>query len=96
MPRRNSLLVSRTLYQIGVVTLVVAIMWVAVGVYQALNAGVNAEVDKKILEPINPVIDQEVIKALSNRLVIEVNAPVESSAAATSSPSANINQGTTP
>lgn len=87
MARRNSLLVSRTLYQLGVVTLIVSLLWVGIGIYLTLNKQVNAEVDKKILEPVNPVIDQEVIKALSQRLVIEPT---------TASPSASINEGTTP
>ncbi len=71
MARRNSLLVSRTLYHIGVITMIVAIVWVGIGVYLSLNKDVSTTVDTKILEPINPVIDQEVIKALSQRLIIE-------------------------
>lgn len=71
MARRNSLLVSRTLYHIGVVTLMAAVIWVGVGIYGALNKHTNVDVDPKILEPINPVIDLEVIKALSDRLTIE-------------------------
>jgi hypothetical protein len=43
-------------------------------------------VDKKILEPINPVIDQEVIKALSSRLVVEIVEPTDSSISATPTP----------
>lgn len=92
MARRNSLLVSRTLYQVGVVTLFVSLIWVGVGIYLALNKPVNAEVDKKILEPINPVIDQEVIKALSSRLVVERIEPTESSASASPTPSDSIDQ----
>ncbi len=95
MARRNSLLVSRTLYQIGVVTLMVAVMWVGIGIYLALNKQTNADVDKKILEPINPVIDQEVIKALSSRLIVESVSPNESTESASSSPSASINEGNT-
>ena len=86
MARRNSLLVSRTLYQIGVVTLFVALTWVAVGIYLALNEQANAEVDKKILEPVNPVIDQEVIKALSSRLVVEIAEPTDSTVSASPIP----------
>jgi hypothetical protein len=90
MARRNSLLVSRTLYQVGVVTLIVAVIWVGVGVYGALNKETNAEVDKKILEPINPTIDKEVVQALSTRLVVETVQPITSSESAVSSPSASI------
>jgi hypothetical protein len=92
MARRSSLLVSKTLYQIGIVTLFVALTWVGIGVYLALNKQANAEVDTKILEPINPVIDQEVIKALSSRLVVEIVEPTDSSAAATPTPSDSIQE----
>lgn len=93
MARRNSLLVSRTLYQVGVLTIFVSLIWVGIGIYLALNKPVNSEVDKKILEPINPVIDQEVIKALSSRLVVERVVPTESSASASPIPNDSIDQG---
>jgi hypothetical protein len=92
MARRNSLLVSKTLYQIGIITLFVALTWVGVGVYLALNKQTNAEVDKKILEPINPVIDQEVIKALSSRLVVEIVEPTASSVSATPTPTESLQE----
>jgi hypothetical protein len=86
MARRNSLLVSRTLYQVGIVTLFVALIWVGIGIYLALNKQANADVDKKILEPINPVIDREVVEALSKRLVVEA-IPASESATPAESPS---------
>ncbi|MFH2085547.1 MAG: hypothetical protein ABII21_02060 [bacterium] len=73
MARHDSILVSRTLYQIGVVTLVAAIMWVAIGVYTAMTKQPAMSVDKSLLEPITTTMDQEVITALMSRLKIEVD-----------------------
>jgi len=92
MARRNILLVNRTLYQIGIVTLFASLIWVGIGIYLTLNKPLNAEVDKKILESINPIIDQEVIKALSSRLVLELVEPTETSISANSTLNDNINQ----
>lgn len=78
MARRSMILVSRTLYQIGVVTLIVAAIWLGMGIYTTLNKPTNVEVEKKILDPINPVLDVEVINKLSQRLVVEP-APVNAS-----------------
>jgi hypothetical protein len=73
MARRDSILVSRTLYQIGVVTLMAAVMWVALGIYFASGKGYKVDVEKTVLEPINPNLDQEVVKALTTRLKVEVD-----------------------
>ncbi|MBP9670418.1 hypothetical protein KBD75_03395 [Candidatus Woesebacteria bacterium] len=71
MAVRDTILVSKTLYQIGVVTLITAIMWVGIVVYQAATKPLAVEIDKSILEPINTTIDQETITAITNRLKIE-------------------------
>lgn len=82
MARRDSILVSRTLYQVGVVTMVAAIVWVLVGIYFATGKEFKIDIDKSILEPINPVLDQEVIKAMASRTKIEIDLtiPPDSSA----------------
>ncbi len=71
MAVRDTILVSKTLYQIGLVTLITAIMWVGIVVYQAATKPLAVEIDKSILEPINTTIDQETITAITNRLKIE-------------------------
>ncbi len=71
MAIRNTVLVSKTLYQLGVVTLLAATMWIGVSIYSAASKQKIAVVDKEILEPINPTVDQEVIKALEQRIVNE-------------------------
>lgn len=70
MARRDSILVSRTLYQIGVVTLIAAVMWVAVGIYSVAGKEF-VDVDPSVLQPLNPSLDQEVIQAMTGRLKVE-------------------------
>lgn len=73
MARKDSLLVSRTLYQLGMVTLVTAVVWVVVGVYLAISKPLSVNVDKSLLAPITPTIDQQVISDLSKRLKVEID-----------------------
>lgn len=78
MVRHSSIMVSRTLYQIGVVTLLAAIMWVLIGIYIAAKTTTVTEVEQAVLQPINPTLDQEVMTALSQRLKIEIDSiPIE-------------------
>lgn len=75
MARRDSILVSRTLYQVGMVTLFAAIMWVALGIYFAANGKYTTKIDASILAPINPVLDQDTLKSLAGRETIEITQP---------------------
>lgn len=101
MARRNSILVSRTLYQLGAVTLFAALLWVAMGIYQATGMQFKLEIDPSILEPINPTIDQEVIKIMTERLQVEealiIEVPLATESATPSSlPDDSIEAGATP
>lgn len=71
MARHNSVLVSRSLYQVGMITLVAAIMWVAVGVYLTLTKTVTVEVDKTIIEPLVTKLDMDIVDQLANRIQVE-------------------------
>ena len=71
MASRNTILVSRTLYQIGYVTLVASIIWVGIGIYSATRQDFRVDVEPSLLEPINPILDQEIIKAIAERIKIE-------------------------
>jgi hypothetical protein len=73
MARRDSILVSRTLYQIGVITMIAALMWVGIGIYLSIGKDFKLDVDKSVLEPLNPTLDQEVVKSLTGRLKIETD-----------------------
>lgn len=73
MARRDGILISRTFYQIGVMTLIASIMWVGVSVYSASTKQLVGDIDKTLLEPLNPVIDQEIIDSLTTRLKIEAS-----------------------
>ena len=71
MARRDTILVSRTLYQVGVVTLVASIFWVLIGIYLAATKPLEIDVDATLLDPIDTNIDQKTLTALSKRLKIE-------------------------
>lgn len=77
MARHTSIMVSKTLYQIGVITLVASIIWVGVGIYLSISQTTITEVDKVVLEPMVPSIDQETIKALSGRLKVETTMSIQ-------------------
>jgi hypothetical protein len=91
MARRNSILVSKTLYQIGVLTLITSILWTAITVMQAISQAPNkVEVGSKILEPINVSMDKEIIEMLSNRKKVDVgNIPQPTTEPVIASGSAN-------
>lgn len=73
MARRNSILVSRTLYQVGVLTMISACMWTALAIFQAIaKAPSKIDVEKKILDPITPNIDQATVDLLTNRQRIDL------------------------
>lgn len=71
MARRNTILVNKTLYQVGVITMIAAVLWLGIGIYLALTKSTTSDVDPVLLEPLNPSIDQNVVKALSERLKVE-------------------------
>jgi hypothetical protein len=71
MARRDTVMVSRTLYQIGVLTLIAAVVGVAVTLYASINKSLVVEVDAKTLAPITPNLDQTTIEAMANRLKLE-------------------------
>ena len=75
MSSRDTILVSRTLYQIGVVTLISSLIWVGIGIYGVSTKKVNIEVDKNTLAPISLELDQTVVSSLSKRLKIEEPIP---------------------
>lgn len=100
MARRNSILVSRTLYQIGVMTLIASIIWTSIALLQAINKNpTKIDVDKKTLEPITIGIDKEVLEKMVSRKKVElrfepiVAAPAEASGSATPSPSDTLEPG---
>jgi hypothetical protein len=66
------------MYQVGVATLIVALIWMVMGIFAVSLNKSQLDIDKSILEPINPKIDQEVITALTSRIKIEENVASES------------------
>lgn len=76
MSRGGTILVSRTLYQLGVLTLIASIMWVGVGIYSATTAKQKVSVNPEILSPISPTLNLEVVEALNKRVKVVRVEPV--------------------
>ena len=104
MSSRNTIMVSRTIYQVAVVTFVAAIIWIGMGVYQAVMKPLDPiNVSPVILAPINPVIDTTTVNSLGVRIKFNPNLPTTlppstvpvASRSATATTSATINKGTT-
>lgn len=79
MASKDSILVSRTLYQMGMVVLIVSIAWVGIGIYSSLNKQATITVDQSTLEPIDTSLDMAVVEEMAKRLKIEgeiLTAPV--------------------
>lgn len=94
MASRDRILVSRTLYQIGYVTLLASVIWVVVGIATASSKNYTLDIDDSILEPIDPHLDQEIIKAMSSRTKIEDILVNELANSSLSTESATIEEGT--
>ncbi|MFH1244637.1 MAG: hypothetical protein V1487_03685 [bacterium] len=67
MAGRSDIMVHRAVYQIAVMTMVAALAWLGVGIYQAYFQPTEVEVDETTLEPISPNIDQGVIQRIMER-----------------------------
>lgn len=70
MARKTKLLVSKSLYQLGIASLVASVFWVGMTIYQALKDPANINVEKEMLEPISAKMDEETIDKLSKRIVV--------------------------
>ena len=57
------------------VTLLGALLWIAITIYRSLASGIPAGVDASILSPISPTIDQTVVTALLTRTQLAATAP---------------------
>ncbi len=86
MSHRSTALVSRTLYHVGIMTLLIALIWVGVGIYTMVTKTPEAVIDKKILEPISPNIDMAVVEAMTKRLMIDSRIEISSTSAIVSTP----------
>ncbi len=71
MSRHLSLKVSRVYYQIGIMTLITSIFWVGLEIYQATSKIAGGVVDKAILEPVTPRIDEETLEKITTRSKVE-------------------------
>lgn len=68
MTARSEIMVQRIFFQIALWTLITAVVWVGMGIYQATRGETQSEVDKSLLSPLNPQVDLEVIEKLNARI----------------------------
>ena len=73
MAKNSFILVNRSLYHMGVVTLVTSILWVGIGVYNAFSNHGELEIAKETLTPFNPGVDLAVLETLRSRRSIKVD-----------------------
>lgn len=67
MSRRNSLMVRKAYYQMGMVTLFTTLLWVSVSVYLAITSPTEVEVEPIMLTPVSPKIDEATLASISAR-----------------------------
>jgi len=65
MTARSEIMVQRIFFQIALWTLITAVVWVGMGIYQATRREGQSEVDKNLLSPLNPQIDLVVVESIT-------------------------------
>lgn len=94
MARRSSVLVSRTMYQLAIMSFITAILWTFFSVIAAINqAPEKVEVDKNLLNPITPVIDKGTLELVNARKQVDLNFEPVTINVIEASPSASIDTG---
>lgn len=76
MAQRSEVMVARAFYQMAMVTLLAALCWVGIGIYQAAQKGTDIGVDKELLTPVVPTIDKETIESLEQRMRMGGQTPI--------------------
>lgn len=95
-------MVKRTYLHIAILTLLTAILWLAITVYQSLTSPSEVAVDATIKSPITPSFDEEVFNAIVGREDLKdlsFEAPASPSSVATINeirPSEELSTETTP
>jgi hypothetical protein len=90
MSRRGSLMIRRSYYQVAMVTLFTALLWVSVSVYVALTSVTDVGVETTLLTPVSPIIDEATVASLSARTQISLTAEELVKDLAPASPSAAV------
>lgn len=96
MAQRSMMMVKRMYMQIGVVTLLTALVWTGVSVFLAINRIEIPSADKDILSPISATIDEATLKKISERVELsQLQSEVTVNSLASESAEATINEVTT-
>lgn len=68
-------MVQSAYYQMAMATLLSCLVWVGVSIYQATIKPAEVEVEKGLLTPLDPSLDQTVIERLMRRVPVEQSVP---------------------
>lgn len=67
MAHRTMVMVKRTYLHIAVLTMLTAVLWLGLSIYQSLTTPSDISVDANIRNPITPSFDEEVFSAIISR-----------------------------
>lgn len=67
MSKRSTVMVSKSLKSIGVVTVIASVMWTGLAVYNAASGPEEIEVEQGTLEPISAILDMDTLNSLAGR-----------------------------
>ncbi len=84
MAHRTLVMVKRTYLHVGVITLMTAVLWLIMSIYNSMLGGTDVVVDANIRSPINPSFDEAVFTELigrENLSSLSFTAPVSSESA---------------
>jgi len=71
MSRKSTIMVKRSIYQMGVVTVTASVIWIGVAIYQTLVTPVDVNVPVEMLKPLSPVLSGETLTELTTRRQME-------------------------
>lgn len=75
MSHRSEVMVKRSYLQMSLFTLFATIVWIVISVYQAFMSPGEVKVDKELLTPLNPNLNEEVFKILIDKNQVEFTQP---------------------
>lgn len=56
---------------VAIITTITIIFWIFFEVYQILTGDVDVEISEKLLKPLNPTLNQEVLSSLNGKIDFE-------------------------
>lgn len=67
MARKSKIMVKKSIYQMGMATLIASVIWIGIVVYMAIENPIDISVDAEMLKPLTPIMDGEVVDKIVER-----------------------------